>query len=311
MVFTASLIDAVSGIDGPPPPPTTWHGDDAYGTEDLTRTVAGHSVSAKLRRVRSVATEEFVYLRARTDAPVKATLPSPLMLGKWWNPETSVQAYPDPFDAFADAAEILKDEIAELVAPRLRVRADRRDLTSRRWPTPAVRAQYDQLGIGADRMLGEGVEILNGADRGRCAPITFGIHLCKGNSEGRYLAAGAYDAIADQTFPRLGGYDVLLLEYDDERSGGFEPLARTHEHQTVVLGLVSSKNPRVETAAEITDRMMAATEYVALERLALSCQCGFASTAGGNRITPEVQRAKLTLVGEVARRVWSEEPAPV
>jgi 5-methyltetrahydropteroyltriglutamate--homocysteine methyltransferase len=307
LVFTGSLIDAVSGISGPPPPPTTWHGDEAYGTEDLTRTVAGHSVSEKLRRVRSIATEEFIYLRAQTDQPAKATLPSPLMLGKWWNPETSIQAYPDPFDAFADAAEILKEEIGELIRLGCEyVQIDAPDIAT--LADPRVRAQYDRLGIGAERMLSEGVEILNGlteTDR----PITFAIHLCKGNSEGRYLATGAYDAIAEQTFPRLGGYDVLLLEYDDERSGGFAPLARTQEHQTVVLGLVSSKNARLETAGEITTRITAATEYVPLERLALSCQCGFASTAGGNKITPDMQRAKLTLVGDVARQVWSEQAA--
>jgi 5-methyltetrahydropteroyltriglutamate--homocysteine methyltransferase len=309
MVFTGSLIDAVSGIGGPPPPPTTWLGDEAYGTEDLTRTVARHSVSEKLRRARSIATEEFIYLRARTDHRAKATLPSPLMLGKWWNPETSIEAYPDPFDAFADAADILKEEIGDLIRLGCEyIQIDAPDIAT--LADPRVRAQYDQLGIGADRMLSEGVEILNGLTETDSA-ITFGIHLCKGNSEGRYLAAGAYDAIADQTFPRLDGYDVLLLEYDDERSGGFEPLARTREHQTVVLGLVSSKNPRLETVDEVTDRIIAASEYVPLERLALSCQCGFASTAGGNKITPAVQRAKLTLVGEVARQVWSEQPAPI
>jgi 5-methyltetrahydropteroyltriglutamate--homocysteine methyltransferase len=309
MVFTGSLIDAVSGIGGPPPPPTTWHGDEAYGTEDLTRTVARHSVSEKLRRVRSIATEEFVYLRARSDRPAKATLPSPLMLGKWWNPDTSVEAYPDPFNAFADAAEILSEEIAELIRLGCEyIQIDAPDIAT--LADPRVRAQYDQLGIGAERMLSEGVEILNGLTETE-HPVTFAIHLCKGNSEGRYLAAGAYDAIAEQTFARLGGYDVLLLEYDDERSGGFAPLARTLEHQTVVLGLVSSKNARLETAQEIAARITAATEYVPLERLALSCQCGFASTAGGNKIAPDVQRAKLSLVGDVARSMWSEQSAPV
>ena len=104
---------------------------------------------------------------------------------------------------------------------------------------------------------------------------------------------------------------MLLLEYDDERSGGFEPLVHTQEHQTVVLGLVSSKNARLETAEEITTAHQAAAGYVPLERLALSCQCGFASTAGGNKITPDVQRAKLSLVGDVARSLWSEQAAPV
>jgi 5-methyltetrahydropteroyltriglutamate--homocysteine methyltransferase len=303
LVFTGSLIDTVSGIEGPPPPPTTWHGEEAYGTEDLTRTVARHSVSAKLRRVRSVATEEFTYVRARTDRPAKATLPSPLMLGKWWNPQTSTEAYADPFEAFADATAILMDEVRELVRLGCTyVQIDATDIAT--LADPAVRAQYDGLGIGADRMLGEGIELLDSITTAAGSDVTFAIHLCKGNSEGRFIAAGAYDAIAERVFPRLKGYDVLLLEYDDARSGGFEPLVHTLDHQTVVLGLVSSKNAAVETDDAVVARVGEATRFVPLERLAVSCQCGFASTAGGNRITPEIQREKLELVGRVADRLW-------
>jgi 5-methyltetrahydropteroyltriglutamate--homocysteine methyltransferase len=304
LVFTGSLIDAVAGIEGPPPPPTTWHGDAAYGTEDLTRTVAQHSVSGELRRVRSVATEEYTYLRARTDRPVKATLPSPLMLGKWWNPESSPDAYPDPFDAFADATAILADEIRELVRLGCAyVQIDATEIAT--LADPDVRAQYDRLGIGADRMLGEGVELLNSLpSAAKGTEMTCGIHLCKGNSEGRYIAAGAYDAIAGPVFSRLSNYDVLLLEYDDERSGGFEPLAKTLDHQVIVLGLVSSKVPAVEKDADVIGRISAAEKFVGLDRLAVSCQCGFASTAAGNKITPEIQRQKLQLVGRVADRVW-------
>jgi len=303
-VFTSSLLDSLSGIEGPPPPPTIWRGDDRYGTEDLTRTVAGHSVSGPLARVRSVATEEFAFLRARTELPTKATLPSPLMIAKWWNPATSTEAYADPFDAFADAAQFLRDEIRELARLGCRyVQIDATDIAT--LADPAVRDQYDRLGVGAQRMLGEGIDLLNslpGATSER--EMTLAIHLCKGNSEGRYIAAGGYDAIAERVFPRLGGYDVLLLEYDDERSGGFEALSATLESHVVVLGLVSSKNPTVETDDEIVARIERAASVVPLERLAVSCQCGFASTAAGNPITPEIQRRKLELVSRVARRVW-------
>jgi 5-methyltetrahydropteroyltriglutamate--homocysteine methyltransferase len=134
--------------------------------------------------------------------------------------------------------------------------------------------------------------------------VTFAIHLCKGNSEGRYIAAGAYDAIAEEVFPRLASYDVLLLEYDDARSGGFAPLVHIGDDQVVVLGLVSSKRAALERDEEVIARVREASGVVALERLAVSCQCGFASTAGGNRISPETQRAKLQLVRRVADAVW-------
>jgi 5-methyltetrahydropteroyltriglutamate--homocysteine methyltransferase len=302
-VFTGSLIDAVEGIEGPPPPATEWRGAEAYGTRDMTRTVARHSVSGKLRRVRSLATEEFTYLRARAGRSTKVTLPSPLMLGKWWNPETSPAAYADPFDAFRDAGQILEDEIRELACLGCTyVQIDSPDIAT--LADPAVRAQYDRLGIGSERMLQEGVELLNSLAAAGDG-LTFGLHLCKGNSEGRYLAAGSYDAIAADVFPRLTGYDVLLLEYDDERSGGFEPLKLALERQVLVLGLVSTKNPVVESERDILHRIEEAARFVPLERLAVSCQCGFASTSRGNRITPDQQRQKLELVGRVARRVWS------
>jgi 5-methyltetrahydropteroyltriglutamate--homocysteine methyltransferase len=303
LVFTGSLLDSIAGIDGPPPPPTAWRGDAAYRSEDLTRTVARHSVSDTLRRVRSVATEEYVYLRARASEPAKATLPSPLMLGKWWNPTTSTEAYPDPFLAFADAAAILKEEIAELArlgCPYVQI--DATDIAT--LADPAVRRQYDALGIGAERMLDEGIDLLNSLTTAAGDDVTLGIHLCKGNAEGRYIAAGGYDAIARRVFPRLPGYDVLLLEYDDERSGGFEPLTETLEHQIVVLGLISTKNPAVESDDDVLRRIDQAVSFVPLDRLALSCQCGFASTAAGNKISPSIQRQKLELVGRVARRVW-------
>ena len=168
---------------------------------------------------------------------------------------------------------------------------------------PDVRDQYDRLGIGAERMLREGVELL-GSLTSASSGMTLGIHLCKGNSEGRYLASGAYDVIAEDVFPRLTGYDVLLLEYDDERSGGFEPLALTLGRHVLVLGLVSTKNPVVENEDDVLRRLEEAAKFVPLDRLAVSCQCGFASTSGGNRITPSEQRQKLELVGRVARRVW-------
>jgi 5-methyltetrahydropteroyltriglutamate--homocysteine methyltransferase len=119
------------------------------------------------------------------------------------------------------------------------------------------------------------------------------------------MGKGSYAAIAEQIFPRTRA-QRLLLEYDDERSGDFSPLAKVPEDKTVVLGLITTKTPRMETSNEVEDRIREASRYVPLERLALSTQCGFASVAKGNDISAETQERKLRLVVEVARRVWSD-----
>jgi 5-methyltetrahydropteroyltriglutamate--homocysteine methyltransferase len=303
LVFSGSLMDVVDGIEGPPPPPMHWHGSEEYGSDDRIYAVPAHTISGELRRVRSIATEEFTYLRTRTDRPTKATLASPLMLGQRWHPELSREVYADPFDAFAAATEILAQEIRELARLGCEyVQIDAPEIAS--LADPALRDRYDRLGIGADRMLAEGIELIDGLTAAVDSGVTFGLHLCRGNNEGRWLAEGGYERISEQVFRRATGFDVLLLEYDDARSGGFEPLGGVPEHQVVVLGLVSSKLPLVEEDDEIVARIEQASAFVPLERLALSCQCGFASTAGGNRVTPEAQRAKLELVSRVARRVW-------
>src|SRR5207244_9799467 len=134
--------------------------------------------------------------------------------------------------------------------------------------------------------------------------ITFGFHLCRGNQASRWLVEGGYDAIAERLFPRIAA-DRLLLEYDDERSGSFEPLAAVPEDKVVVLGLVSSKLPGLEPASELTARIDEAARYVGKERLALSTQCGFSPVSiGGNPHSEETQQRKLELVAEVAHKVW-------
>jgi 5-methyltetrahydropteroyltriglutamate--homocysteine methyltransferase len=132
--------------------------------------------------------------------------------------------------------------------------------------------------------------------------ITFGIHLCRGNNQSKYYASGGYDPIAD-VFRRTR-FQRFLLEYDDERSGGFEPLKHVPEDRTVVLGLITTKKPALERKDELKRRIDEAAKYVPLDRLALSPQCGFASTEEGNLVTPADQAAKLRLVAETAQAVW-------
>jgi len=132
---------------------------------------------------------------------------------------------------------------------------------------------------------------------------TFGLHVCRGNDANRFMARGSYAAIAEEVLRRTHAR-VILLEYDDERSGDFSPLAKTADDKVIVLGLVTTKRPRQETSDEVIARIREASRYLPLERLAVSTQCGFASVAKGNNIPFDVQERKLALVAEVARNVW-------
>ena len=156
-----------------------------------------------------------------------------------------------------------------------------------------------------DALLDEAIAADNACFRAARKPgVTLAIHLCRGNNRSQWYAAGGYDAIAEKLFTQLE-VDRFLLEYDDERSGTFEPLRFVPNGKTVVLGLVSSKKPRARRAATSSSRRIeAASKYVPLERLALSPQCGFASMAEGNLLTEDEQWAKLRLVVETARKVW-------
>jgi 5-methyltetrahydropteroyltriglutamate--homocysteine methyltransferase len=140
-------------------------------------------------------------------------------------------------------------------------------------------------------------------DAARKPGVTLGMHLCRGNNRSHWYAEGGYDAIAETLFGSLN-VDRFLLEYDDERSGTFAPLRFVPSDKTVVLGLISTKRPQLESGDELMRKIQQATHYVPLERLALSPQCGFASTMEGNLLTEDEQWAKMRLAVETARRVW-------
>ncbi len=171
------------------------------------------------------------------------------------------------------------------------------------WADPTIGEAHPANGVRIDRLLDEGLDLVNSiADD--IDGVTFAIHLCKGNNTGHYTASGGYEAISRQVFGRLTSYDVFLLEYDDERSGGFEPLSDCPDDKTVVLGLISSKLPQLEDADELARRVNEAARYHPRENLALSTQCGFASVMAGNPQSEDEQRAKLELVADVAHLLW-------
>ncbi len=258
-------------------------------------------VVEKLRWRRSMCAEEFSYVRARARRPAKTTLISAQQAAAYYDPNRSGAAYPTRDAYLADVVDFTRREVEELIrlgctyiqidAPQYAALLD-----------PSIREGYRQRGSDPDELIDTCIEMDN-AVVGRHPGITFGLHICRGNNQSMFYATGGYDAIAAKVF-RNTRFQRFLLEYDDERSGTFEPLRHVPDDRVVVLGLVSTKKPRLESADELRERIEEAAKVVPLERLALSPQCGFASTIEGNRISPEDQARKLRLVAEVARAVW-------
>jgi 5-methyltetrahydropteroyltriglutamate--homocysteine methyltransferase len=276
-----------------------WESDE-LGPMEVARPPIG--VVGRLRRVRSIAGEEVVYARARASRPVKVTLPSPSLFANFWDPERSTDAYPSLEAFLEDVAEILREEVDELE----RLGCTYVQLDAPHYPLlldEGYRAFYESRGWPADRWVDLGLELDNHVI-GERPSVTFGFHLCRGNQASRWLVSGGYDGLAERIFGRVRA-DRLLLEYDDERSGGFEPLAHVPEDKVAVLGLVTTKTPRRETVEELTGRLHEASRFCPLERLAVSPQCGFATSVVGNAITEDDERAKLRAVAETARAVWS------
>lgn len=277
-----------------------WHGDDAVGDQSDSRP-ADLGVVAKLERRRHLCAEEFVYLRARTTRTAKVTLPSPGLFVNFWSPERSGGAYATLESFLADVVQILRHEVEELA----RLGATYIQIDAPHYPLlldPESRAFYESRGWSLEQWLDLGIELDN-AVLAKVPGVTFGFHLCRGNQGSRWLVEGDYDPIARPIFRRIAA-ERLLLEYDDERSGSFEPLRHLPDDKIAVLGLVTTKRAALETPEELIASITAANRFVPLERLALSPQCGFATSIIGNNLSLEDQRRKLELVCETARRVW-------
>jgi 5-methyltetrahydropteroyltriglutamate--homocysteine methyltransferase len=293
--FYGHLVDAFDGFDklgGWAIPFRDETGDELV----LRRPV----VVERLRFRRSMCAEEWVYVRARAGRPGKVTVLSAQQAAAYYDPEKSKDAYATRDEYLADIVDVSRREVDELVrlgctyiqidAPQYAALLD-----------PRMREGYRQRGSDPEELIDRCIELDNAIIEGHPG-VTFGLHVCRGNNQSRFYAEGDYEPIA-RIFERTL-FQRFLLEYDDQRSGGFSPLRHVPEDRTVVLGLVTTKKPGMETEDELKARIDEAAGYVPLERLALSPQCGFASTMEGNHITPDQQLAKLQLVSRVARSVW-------
>lgn len=302
--FQAPVAEAVEGLVAPGLDAYLWgrwKGDEETADLKVARP-EGLGVTGRLRRRRSFAAEELVYLRARAKKAVpKLALPSPALFANFWTPADPPEAYPDLASFLEDVARVLAEEVRELArlgARYLQVDAPHYPLLR----DPDTAGWFEWLGWSRAEWLERSVALENRVMA--AAPgLTWALHVCRGNQDSRWLAEGGYGPIADVVF---GGTraDRLLLEYDDARSGGFEPLEAVPPGKVAVLGLVTTKRPTREDPDEMVRRVREAARYLPLARLAVSPQCGFASSVVGNRIGLEDQIRKLAVVAETARRVW-------
>lgn len=294
--FYGHLIDAVEGYDkygGWAIPFRDESGEELV----LQRPV----VVSKLKRKRHMCAEEFTYVRAKAQAPAKVTLISAQQAAAYYDAEKSKGAYATVDAYLADLVDILRGEIEELIRLGCAyIQIDSPQYTA--LLDPKLREGYRQRGNDPDRLLDLAIETDN-AIIGSHAGTTFGLHLCRGNNQSKFYAEGDYGPIT-KVFSQTK-FNRFLLEFDDARSGGFEPLSQIPADRTVVLGFISSKKAALESKDELKRRIEEASKFVPLERLALSPQCGFASTLEGNLLTEADQEAKLRLAAETAREVWS------
>jgi 5-methyltetrahydropteroyltriglutamate--homocysteine methyltransferase len=297
--FFGHLVDAIEGFDkfgGWAIPFRNEKGEEVVQPRPV--------VVSKLRRKRPLCAEEFTYLRARTNHPAKTTMISAQQAAAYYDNKKSSAAYPTIDGYLADLVDILRDEVEELI----RLGCTYIQIDSPQYAAlldPQLREGYRQRGNDPDRLLDLSTEMDN-AVIGDHPGVVFGLHLCRGNNQSRFYASGDYGPIT-KVFQKTR-FHRFLLEYDDERSGGFEPLRQVPEDRTVVLGLISSKKPTLESKDELKQRIEQASQFIPLERLALSPQCGFASTIEGNLVSVADEEAKLRLVAETAEEVWG---APV
>jgi methionine synthase II (cobalamin-independent) len=300
--FMSDFTDAVEGFDMGDAVRRDWKADQE--AEPSTIKVTG-IINGKLKQVRPLTGHELPFLKKHSPGAIKMTLPSATQFPAIaYKRGVTDKVYPDHSALLWDIVAIIKQDLARLStegvsyiqidAPRYSYYMDRK---WREWIKAELKAEPDAL-------LDEAIRADNECfDAARRPGVTLAVHLCRGNNRSHWYAEGGYDAIAERLFTTMK-VDRFLLEYDDARSGTFEPLRFVPKGKTVVLGLVSSKKPELEDADLLVRRIQEASRYLLLDNLALSPQCGFASTAEGNLLTEDDQWAKLRLVADTARRVW-------
>jgi 5-methyltetrahydropteroyltriglutamate--homocysteine methyltransferase len=262
-------------------------------------------VRAKVARSAPITAEEFRFVKQHSARTPKITMPAPSTMHFYrFNDWGERGLYRDASAFFADLGKVYQQEIAELAAAGCRyVQID--EVAVAILCDPAARDKVKAAGEDPERLVELYVGAINEAVKNRPAGMTIGVHVCRGNYKGMYLSEGGYDSVAEKFFARTN-VDHFLLEFDTPRAGGFAPLRFVPKDKGVVLGLVSSKTPGLEKVDELRRRADEAARYMDASRLAISPQCGFASSIGGNPVTEADERAKLALCVDAARAIWGQ-----
>jgi 5-methyltetrahydropteroyltriglutamate--homocysteine methyltransferase len=297
VAWSTGLIDALEGIESRE---SLFEFHDLAGAAQRWNTCYA---IAPIRRPRPIALDEFDFVRRHTRRTPKITMPSPSFL-HFFRLEGCADrnVYPTLDKFWSDLIGIYQEELIDLArVGATYVQFD--EVPQAMLCDENVRSRIREHGDDPDRLLGVYIDAVNRVLAKRPPGMTIGMHLCRGNLRGRWMAAGGYEAIADRLFNELN-VDGFFLEYDSPRAGDFSPLRLMPKNKFVRLGLISSKTAALEGRDALKRRIDEAAKFAPLENLGISPQCGFASTAGGNPLTIEDEKAKLRLVVEIAHEVW-------
>lgn len=294
-------LDFLEQLDGVTVTGTIAASSDAQ--EKVGFTPPKLSVTGKLRHVKNIQVDDFNFLKSQVSQTPKVTIPSPTMVHfRGGRAAIDIESYPDMDQFFEDLAQCYRDEISALYAAGCRyIQMDDTNLAY--LCDPKMRQGAIERGDDPDELPRTYAALINAVIDDRPDDLTVCIHLCRGNFRSTWFAEGSYEPVAEVLFTELN-VDGYFLEYDDQRSGGFEPLRFVPDNKTVVLGLVSTKISQLEEQSELIARIEDASRYVPLEHLCLSPQCGFSSTLHGNEISEDEQWRKLELVVNTAQQVW-------
>ena len=295
-------LDFLEQIDGVSVTGSIAASSDAQQTVGFTPPKL--SVTGKLHHGHAIQVDDYRFVAGHTTRTPKVAIPSPTMVHfRGGRASIDIESYPDLDLFFADLAQCYRDEIAALYAAGCRyLQLDDTNLAY--LCDPAMRQGAVDRGDDPDELPRTYAALINDALTGRPDDLTIGVHLCRGNFRSKWFASGGYEPVAEVLFNELA-VDAYFLEYDDERSGDFAPLRFVPAGKTVVLGLISSKLPELESIDVLKARVDEAARYVSLDQLCLSPQCGFSSTVHGNEMTEADQWAKLRLTASAAESIWT------